>query len=219
VTYKFTSSGEEKWVRTISSLPYWTYANTLTLGSDGYLYVTGVDSIGQLTEGGNIITVKYDLNGNEQWIHRYGPENSLIWPQKITVDVSGSVYACGYFQDENGRTDYFTIKYRQSPSTKEEDEINNSADADILRIAPNPFITTTNISFELKKNTKVEIGLYNMQGQLVRMLAKGERPAGRYSEFWNGKDDRNKDVSQGIYFIKLRTSEGLSEVRKIVLLK
>jgi hypothetical protein len=50
------------------------------------------------------------------------------------------------------------------------------------------------------------------------MLAGGNRPAGRYSESWNGKDDGGRAVSSGIYFYKL-TSGSFTQTKKMILLK
>ncbi len=83
---------------------------------------------------------------------------------------------------------------------------------------PNPFNPTTKISFSIKNNSRVELAVYNINGQKVKTLKKEIMSAGNHSVVWNGKDSNNKDVSSGIYFYKLNTGEE-TQVRKMVLLK
>jgi hypothetical protein len=77
---------------------------------------------------------------------------------------------------------------------------------------PNPFNRSTErsrrspetmIRYELPVGGRVVLTIYNLNGQTIRNLAEGEKPAGRYAAFWNGKDDRNQNVASGIYFYRL----------------
>ncbi len=83
---------------------------------------------------------------------------------------------------------------------------------------PNPFNPTTKISFSIKNNSRVELAVYNINGQKVKTLKSEIMSAGNHSVMWNGKDNSGKDVSSGIYFYKLNTGEE-TQVRKMVLLK
>jgi len=46
---------------------------------------------------------------------------------------------------------------------------------------PNPFRTSTEISFNLPRSTHVVLKVYNTLGQVVRVLVDGRMEAGRYS--------------------------------------
>ncbi|MCK4359821.1 MAG: T9SS type A sorting domain-containing protein, partial [Candidatus Cloacimonetes bacterium] len=91
---------------------------------------------------------------------------------------------------------------------------------------PNPFSTSTTISFNIhRRDTKnAEIKIYNVKGQLVKCLECGESlstiaPTYRdYSINWNGKDENGKQVPSGIYFCKLKVGKE-TIVRKMVLLR
>ncbi len=83
---------------------------------------------------------------------------------------------------------------------------------------PNPFNPTTHINFSLKKAGKVELVIYNINGQKVRTLVDGEMAADNHSVKWNGRDDRGNSVSSGTYFYRLQTSE-TSQTRKMLMLK
>jgi hypothetical protein len=50
------------------------------------------------------------------------------------------------------------------------------------------------------------------------VLAEGSRPAGHYSELWDGRDGRGSGVASGIYFYRLQAG-AFSETRKMALLR
>jgi uncharacterized delta-60 repeat protein len=78
--------------------------------SQGNLYVTGY-STGAGT-GLDIVTMKYDPNGNLLWIARYnGPVNDDDRPYALRVDSQGNVYITGYSTGATTGWDYITIKY------------------------------------------------------------------------------------------------------------
>jgi flagellar hook assembly protein FlgD len=60
--------------------------------------------------------------------------------------------------------------------------------------------------------------IYNVLGQLVRTLVDQEKLPRRYEVLWDGKDDRGKEVTSGVYFYRLETS-GYKETKKMILLK
>ncbi|MCD4746583.1 MAG: T9SS type A sorting domain-containing protein, partial [Bacteroidales bacterium] len=84
---------------------------------------------------------------------------------------------------------------------------------------PNPFNTTTTITFSLAENTEnTELSIYNIRGQKVMTLINKELSAGRHLVVWNGKDKNNKQVPCGTYFYKIKT-EKFSETKKMILMK
>jgi hypothetical protein len=75
---------------------------------------------------------------------------------------------------------------------------------------PNPFnpdIIGTTISYALPEESVVEISVYNIRGQRVKTLVSGKTAPGRYSITWNGKNDNDKRLGNGIYFYKLSTGK------------
>ncbi len=83
---------------------------------------------------------------------------------------------------------------------------------------PNPFNPDTRIGFSLAGESDVKVNIYNIRGQLVKSLLSERMAAGEHTVVWNGKDDRGKAVSSGLYFYTLHT-EDYRATRKMMLLK
>jgi len=82
---------------------------------------------------------------------------------------------------------------------------------------PNPFNPTTKIAFDLPKDAKVKLVIYDILGREVKTLMNNEfRTAGKYITEFNGSY-----LSSGIYFARILVNEGKDfiAVKKLVLLK
>ena len=83
---------------------------------------------------------------------------------------------------------------------------------------PNPFNSATTLDFALIKNSEVTLSVYNLKGERVRNLTKGNYQKGNHSITWDGKDANGKHCPSGMYLFKLKS--GVSEsVKRIVLIK
>ncbi|PKN79164.1 MAG: hypothetical protein CVU48_06045 [Candidatus Cloacimonetes bacterium HGW-Cloacimonetes-1] len=87
-----------------------------------------------------------------------------------------------------------------------------------MQISPNPFNPSTKISCSLPVSGESTITIYNIKGQKVKQLAKGFLEAGVHRVSWDSKDESNRSVASGIYFIKIDVN-GSSVVRKAILMK
>ena len=87
----------------------------------------------------------------------------------------------------------------------------------LLQNEPNPVITNTKISFNLHETAKVELGIYNLKGQLVKSLYSGI--ASSKTVNWDGKDDSGNELSAGIYLYKLLVNDKTEETKKLILMQ
>jgi len=78
---------------------------------------------------------------------------------------------------------------------------------------PNPFNPTTTISFELPKESFVNLEVFNMLGEHIATLVRERRSAGRYSVTFNATS-----LSSGVYFCKM-TADNFTAIKKVVLMK
>ena len=78
---------------------------------------------------------------------------------------------------------------------------------------PNPFNPITTIRYEIPKQSKVELVVYNILGDEVAVLINGEKVPGSYDVKFDGSK-----LASGVYFCRLKVGE-YSQTKKIVLLK
>lgn len=83
---------------------------------------------------------------------------------------------------------------------------------------PNPFNASTTISFNLARDTKVELSIYDLLGRKVTTLISDNMTAGLQTIAWNGKDATGNPVATGLYLYVLKTDEG-SQGKQMLLLK
>ncbi|MDD5582679.1 MAG: FlgD immunoglobulin-like domain containing protein [Candidatus Marinimicrobia bacterium] len=83
---------------------------------------------------------------------------------------------------------------------------------------PNPFNPVTTISYDLPEDVYVELPVYNVRGEKVTTLFKGNQRAGLYKLDWDGTDKTGKIVSSGIYFINI-TSDSYCKTNKMVFIR
>jgi hypothetical protein len=83
---------------------------------------------------------------------------------------------------------------------------------------PNPFNPTTTIRFGIPQEGMVRLSIYNIRGQLVKVLIDGVRSAGYDFVTWDGSNAQAQPVGTGVYFTRLE-SNGVVKTNKILLLK
>ncbi|MBN2460882.1 MAG: T9SS type A sorting domain-containing protein [Candidatus Cloacimonetes bacterium] len=93
-----------------------------------------------------------------------------------------------------------------------------SADFNVANY-PNPFNPSTMITFSIPEDSKVELSIFNLKGQLVRTLIDYSMPAGGYSALWNGDNEIGLPVNSGIYFYYLNVNNNFRAVKQCLLLK
>lgn len=82
---------------------------------------------------------------------------------------------------------------------------------------PNPFNPTTSIDFTIENNEEVNLSIYNLNGELVAVLANGHHVAGTHSFVWNGKDNNGISVASDVYIYTLSTGSNTISKRMIFL--
>ncbi|HPI25229.1 MAG: T9SS type A sorting domain-containing protein [Candidatus Cloacimonetes bacterium] len=83
---------------------------------------------------------------------------------------------------------------------------------------PNPFGTSTTITYKLREEAPVELEIFNIRGQLVKRMRLSSKGAGEHQIDWDGYDNKGKRCVPGIYLYKLRTGK-FSSSKKMILLK
>ena len=83
----------------------------------------------------------------------------------------------------------------------------------LLTAYPNPFNSTTTISYNIPSTTNITIELYNLLGQRVLTLFEGHQQVGTHSTLLTADY-----LPSGLYFVRLSTDNQLS-IQKVMLVK
>lgn len=111
---KYDLSGNIVWQKTFDYAGLNDRALAITVDGSGNIYITGEAT--STSNGTDIITRKYDLNGNLIWstIPFNGTANGDDKGLGIVVDGSGNVFVCGYTSNTGTGKDYTVIRYNSS---------------------------------------------------------------------------------------------------------
>ncbi|MDI6802556.1 MAG: FG-GAP-like repeat-containing protein [Bacteroidota bacterium] len=78
---------------------------------------------------------------------------------------------------------------------------------------PNPFNASTKIKYDIDRNTKVRLSVYNILGQEVVVLVDSEQRAGSYEAVWDARK-----YPSGVYYVKME-SNNYKSVQKLIMIK
>ena len=76
----------------------------------------------------------------------------------------------------------------------------------------------TIIEYSLAEDCNVNIKIYNILGQKVRILVNEHQGKGLKRITWDGKSDNRETVSSGIYFYRIQT-DNFNQTKKMVIVK
>ncbi|TES90103.1 MAG: T9SS type A sorting domain-containing protein [Candidatus Cloacimonadota bacterium] len=93
-----------------------------------------------------------------------------------------------------------------SKISEEKDE-KKSYDLVSLHAYPNPAEGNIKIFYTLPGDTDVNLRVYNLLGQEVKILENKKKQAGIHTISWNGTNSSGRKVPVGVYFLKLNAGE------------
>jgi hypothetical protein len=88
----------------------------------------------------------------------------------------------------------------------------------LLPNVPNPFNPMTTIRFELSQAGPADLRVFDVRGQLVRILLNDTLPAGAHELTWDGRDDSGRALPSGPYFYQLKALQD-RVTRRMLMLK
>lgn len=88
----------------------------------------------------------------------------------------------------------------------------------LFQNVPNPFNATTRINYHVKKREKIKVAIYNISGQLIKILVQGRQPPGDYVIQWDGKNSRGNYVASGLYLCCFQAGN-IVQTKKMTFLK
>ena len=83
---------------------------------------------------------------------------------------------------------------------------------------PNPFNPSTRIRYQLPNREPVTLGIFDVQGRLIKKLVDTVEGPGSFEVEWDGRDTRGAPVASGIYFYRLSAGTRV-DIKKMTILK
>jgi hypothetical protein len=116
-TVKYSPSGVQRWVAYYGGPRDFDRACGLALDADAHVYVAGssVNSGGQW----DVVTIKYDSAGNQQWLERFNMPSTYDEAYVMTLSRQGTVYVAGRTDNDTTGIDYLTLAYGTAGAVEE----------------------------------------------------------------------------------------------------
>ena len=156
----------------------------------------------------------YYINSNELANH------GGVYYSATAADLDGDNYPeiliC-MDQVENNRAKVFSKIYKKTGTVGVNDKIIEKTFYLLSEAYPNPFNPSTAIKFIVQKEADVSIVVYNLLGQVVKILLSENVRNGEYEIKWNGTDDNGNKVSSGIYIINMITGNFNKSIKTVLI--
>lgn len=191
----------------------WTYDGDTGTGInetfDGDLWVNASKKTRTFDASGNYILEVRDVWTGSEWTE--SQTDDLVYDEGGDItEVLTKVYNTDTSTYDNSKK--HIIIYDQP--TGIEEQIFEVQNYTLHQNYPNPFNPVTTVSYALPHDAKVELNVYNLQGQLVQNLVNGKMSKGVHKAEFNGAD-----LTSGMYIYNLKVDGETVQSKKMMLLK
>lgn len=157
---------------------------------------------------GHEMTLIFDDNNQKINVTEYFTATSedsgeIIYPLPEELE-SGSHSVTIQAWDNANNLSMTTMEFTYSPTT----------DLRLEKVVnyPNPFSGSTDITFQLTKDARVEVKIYTIRGLMIKKIeSQSIFPAGFNKIHWDGKDDFGDNISRGIYLYKISAKSEIND--------
>ena len=191
----------------------WDYGESVQQTYDeGYIIAGRTESFGAGNE--DVYLIRTDANGNLLWTYIFGG-NGVDAGQCIDLTSDGGSIIAGYTQCWGaGNYDVYLIRLDSEGTLVEDFGEKQPAVFTLYSPCPNPFNSSTVISFELRAASFVELMVYDVMGREVQLAVSSWQLAGKHEVVWEAEG-----LGSGVYFVRLSVVGGQSMVKKVVMVK
>ena len=88
----------------------------------------------------------------------------------------------------------------------------------LKEVYPNPSNNAINFEIEILQTTYIRIEIIDILGKKAKCIFKGSLDPGIFYYLWDGCDSKGKDVSSGLYFVRVSNSMDVA-IKKVTLAK
>ncbi|MBD3237346.1 MAG: hypothetical protein GF330_11620 [Candidatus Eisenbacteria bacterium] len=173
--------------------------------------------------GQSWVNLEYTNESLEQWQrHQYYLEDHIALTDNVVLRFIASDYDGDSLVE--AALDDVSIESQPDPAAVEEEEgaTQRPLSFRLGAIAPSPLRLSRGgvsgaalIQYDLPQAGEARLEVFGVDGGLVRTLAGGRHEAGAYRASWDGRDAGGRELSSGVYFVRLRAL-GQEASRRVV---
>ncbi|MBD3166501.1 T9SS type A sorting domain-containing protein [bacterium] len=212
---KTDGSGTVEWETSFSGDMSWSIFSDAIEDYAGEYILTGITTPdeGDLLNA-DIVLTKLDADGNERWTVTFGEADQLDIASAVVPHFDDSVYLIGA-QGTMENVDGWVAKTTNDVLFVETDNRDMLPETSILLGAyPNPFNDQATIRVQTSEAGLLDVRVFDLLGREVLTAGREVLPAGvhRFSL-------RGEGIGSGVYFVRAIGPNGVSQVRKVTLLR
>jgi len=211
---KTDQDGDSLWTRLHDSSLHNEKACSITLIDDGGYLICGSINPG-LNFSFDLYLLKVDSCGNYEWDLTFGGNSSDFGYDAIQTSdgyylVTGSSYSIN-----NSDAEIWLLKVDSEGTSVDDENCSCPHTFNMGCPYPNPFNSSTKFEFEIPGPGKIDLSIYDLNGRKVASIVDDNQFEGQRSFEW----EPDNNISSGIYFICLTSSQIGTLTHKIVYLK
>jgi uncharacterized delta-60 repeat protein len=207
---RLNADGDSLWSR-IYEGPGWDFCQSIDITADGG-YVLAGECWPSGEGSSDFWVVRTDENGTPLWNGSFGGSGSEYCRSVQQTSDGGYFLAGSTSSFGTGGTDFWLV--RMGPELPTDPlSISLPVEYALRQNWPNPFNSSTRISYDIAQTGRVSLKVFDVLGQEVTTLVDGVLPAGSHTILWN-----TADLATGVYFYRLQTGNW-AQTKKMVLLK
>ena len=156
-------------------------------------------------DGNSEVRIYRVNNGGHVWP---GPKGTLL-PEalgNVNMDINAASEIVNFFKQHPLNDPASAVTENESAGV--------SMQFNLMQNYPNPFNPLTTFRYQLSRNEKVTLKIFDITGKEVVTLVNWHQPAGEHKVLFNASA-----LVSGAYFYRLQTGSGLVQTKRFVLLK
>lgn len=186
------------------------HAFSIAQVTDGYILAGRSNSYG--SGDYDAYLVKLDTALDTVWTETYGGSGDDHF-QRVFCNSEGNYVCIGSTESfGNDSQIYFVLVKDDYVNVEDNPEHSEMPNNPVIRNHPNPFDSSTEITYSLWQAQQVTLAVYDICGRRIAVLDEGYRNPGDYSITFDASD-----ISCGVYYAKLETPVS-STLRRMVLI-
>jgi hypothetical protein len=215
-TYYFHQPFGQGWQQfELASVGHSAIAPSIDVALDGSPHIVWAETSGNFYTGNIFYSCR---QGGGGWAVSFVVGGDHFTPS-LAIDAGGFGHVACHTGGNTGEYDIFHVRSGGALTHVGEPVVGDGVPTCSLSQGfPNPFRTSTSLSFHLPTSGDVSLNVYDADGRLVRTLLDAVLGAGAHTAYWNGQSDAGHRVASGVYFCRL-ASGGFGATRTVVLEK